>query len=124
MSCLYKPAILGLCFAATGFSQATAEFPRMPWGGYPYPAKYDAEIADPDVHRVLFESANIMFLEVANPPELDVRMHGHPYPSVFARDTGASQTTSGVVLDDVHLDPTSPFAQWRHARAHAVVTSQ
>ena len=102
-------AICGLWCVFPLFGQAP-EYPRKPWGGYPYPARYDAEIADPDVHRVLFENENIMFLEVANPPELDVKMHGHPYPSVFARDTGASQTTSGVMLDDTHLDPESPFA--------------
>jgi hypothetical protein len=108
MNSFHKLAIFGLWFAAPAFSQP--EYPRMPWGGYPYPAKYDAEIADPDVHRVLFESANIMFLEVANPPELDVKMHGHPYPSVFARDTGTAPTTSGAVLDETHLDADSPFA--------------
>jgi mannose-6-phosphate isomerase-like protein (cupin superfamily) len=100
-------AICGLWFIAI---PAHGQYPRMPWGGYPYPASYDAEIADPDVHRVLFENGNIMFLEVANPPELAVKMHGHPYPSVFARDTGASQTTSGIVLDDAHQDPDGPFA--------------
>ena len=81
----------------------------MPWKWrYLNLASYDAiEVADPDVHRVLFENENVMFLEVANPPGLDVRMHGHPYPSVFARDTGGAQTTSGVVLDDKHIDPDS-----------------
>jgi hypothetical protein len=103
-------AICGLWFAVLVVGQSGSEYPRMPWGGYPYPASYDAEIADPDVHRVLFESQNIMFLEVANPPKLNVRMHGHAYPSVFARDTGASQATSGIVLDDTHLAPASPFA--------------
>ena len=77
---------LWCCMPVQG--QSGSEYPRTPWGGYPYPASYDAEIADPDVHRVLFENENIMFLEVSNPPELDVQMHGHPYPSVFARDTG------------------------------------
>ena len=87
-----------------------SNYPRTPWGGYSYPASYDAEIADPDVHRVLFENENIMFLEVANPPELDVKMHGHPYPSVFARDSGAGQSTAGVAIEDMHLDSKSPFA--------------
>ncbi len=90
--------------------QSGSEYPRTPWGGYPYPASYDAEIADPDVHRVLFENETIMFLEVANPPELDVRMHGHPYASVFARDTGGGQNTAGIPLLDTHLDSASPFA--------------
>ena len=66
---------------------------------------------------VLFEDAHIMFLEVANPPGLDVRMHGHPYPSVFARDTGGGAGAgtgaargAGVPIDDTHLDPGSIFA--------------
>jgi hypothetical protein len=100
----------GLWLILPLYGQTESQYPRMPWGGYPYPPSYDAEIAAPDVHRVLFEDANVMFLEVSNPPELDVKMHGHPYPSVFARDTGGSQTTSGVVLDDTHMDPDSTFA--------------
>jgi hypothetical protein len=99
---------LWCCMPVQG--QSGSEYPRTPWGAYPYPASYDAEIADPDVHRVLFENANIMFLEVSNPPGLDVRMHGHPYPSVFARDTGSGQSTAGIPVEETHLDPTSPFA--------------
>jgi hypothetical protein len=107
-----RPALMvwGLWCCLPVHSQAGSEFPRTPWGGYPYPASYDAEIADPDVHRVLFENENIMFLEVANPPGLDVRMHGHPYPSVFARDTGRGEGVAGIPLKESHLDPTSPFA--------------
>ncbi len=97
-------------FCAFARGQSGSEYPRTPWGGYPSPASYDAEIADPNVHRVLFENENIMFLEVTNPPELDVKMHGHPYPSVFARDTGGGQSTAGIQLAETHLDPTSPFA--------------
>ena len=103
-------AFAGLWWSTRTLAQSASEFPRTPWGGYPYPASYDAEIADPDVHRVLFENENIMFLEVANPPEFDVKMHGHPYPSVFARDTGGGQSTSGIHLTETHLDPSSPFA--------------
>jgi hypothetical protein len=90
--------------------QAQSEYPRRPWGGYPYPASYDAEIAAPDVHRVLFENENVMFIEVANPPGFDVAMHGHPYPSVFARDTGSGPGVAGIPIDETHLDPASPFA--------------
>ena len=81
-------SIYALLFCTLLQAQSGGEYSRTPWGDYAYPASYDAEIADPDVHRVLFENENIMFLEVANPPELDVHMHGHPYASVFARDTG------------------------------------
>jgi len=102
--------VCGLWCGVPVQGQTAGEYPRSPWGGYPYPASYDAEIADPDVHRVLFENANIMFLEVANPPELSVRMHGHPYPSVFARDTGSGPGTAGIPVDETHLDPSSPFA--------------
>ena len=98
-------------------SEPRPEYPRTPWGGYPFAASYDAEIAAPNVHRVLYEDEHIMFLEVANPPGLDVRMHGHPYPSVFARDTGSGPATrsgpagaAGVPIDDTHLDPDSIFA--------------
>src|ERR1700730_3319198 len=89
---------LWCCLPVPG--QSGSEYARTPWGGYPYPASYDAEIADPDVHRVLFENENIMFLEVSNPPELDVKMHGHPYPSVFARDTGSGPSTAGIPLQE------------------------
>src|SRR5579863_5372903 len=109
--------LLVMCaLVVLAYGQSRSEYPRTPWGGYPYPKSYDAEVADPDVHRVLFENENIMFLEVANPPELDVKMHGHPYPSVFARDTGAGAVTgagpvraAGIALNDTHLDPDS---QW------------
>ena len=96
-------------------AQSKAEAKRAPWGGYNYPASFDAEIADPTVHRVLYEDENIMFLEVANPPGFDVKMHGHPYPSVFARDTGAVDpgsglsATAGAPMADTHLDPKGIF---------------
>src|SRR6266576_2270185 len=63
------------------------------------------DIADPDVHRVLFESEVVVFLEVEIPPELDVTMHRHPYPSMFARDTGAGPSSAGISLQEPHLDP-------------------
>ena len=113
MKKLYRTLPLVLCALWCCWplqAQSPAGYPRTPWGGYPYPASYDAELADPDVHRVLFENENIMFLEVANPPELDVHMHGHPYPSVFARDTGSGPGVAGIPLAESHLDPASPFA--------------
>ena len=116
------------------YSPSSIDVPqRKAWGGYPYAAYMDAEIADPDVHRVLYEDANVRFLEVSNPPGLDVRMHGHPYPSVFVRDSngaagggglraagGANSVTpaatvaaaagaGGRGLADAILDPDSPF---------------
>ena len=111
-------AVICFClFAVAIYSQSRSEYPRTPWGGYSFPASYDAEIADPNVHRVLYEDAHVMFLEVANPPDFDVQMHGHPYPSVFARDTGGEPVTTagasraaGLPLDDTHLDPNNIFA--------------
>jgi hypothetical protein len=103
--------------------------PRTPWGGYPYSAYLDAEIADSDVHRVLYADNRTMLMEVSNPPGLDVHMHGHPYASVFVRDSGATASASpndpadagriannsnaagagaGGLADPV-LDPNSPF---------------
>jgi hypothetical protein len=99
--------------------------PRQAWGGYPYSAYLDAEVADPDVHRMLYEDENVRLLEVSNPPGLDVNMHGHPFPSVFVRDSGGSggnavvpeartalEITAGAGaggLFDPVLDPNSPF---------------
>src|SRR5579862_9739767 len=117
VACFGLFAVCGFCCSFQLQSQSRPEYPRTPWGGYPYPASYDAEIADPLVHRVLFEDEHVMFLEVANPPGLDVKMHGHPYPSVFARDTGAGGLTAtgnaraaGIALDDTHLQPDSPWS--------------
>jgi mannose-6-phosphate isomerase-like protein (cupin superfamily) len=109
--------VCGLCCTIPAHTQSRSEYPRTPWGGYPYAASYDAEIAAPDVHRVLYEDGHVMFLEVSNPPEFDVRMHGHPYPSVFARDTGAGAPTNtgpagaaGIAIDDTHLEPDSVWS--------------
>jgi hypothetical protein len=96
--------------------------PAQAWGGYPYPRETDAEIADGDVHRVLYADDRVMFLEVTNPPGLDVRMHGHPFASVFVRDSGAlpgnaaAPPTGGSgapagSLNDGLLDPKSEFNQ-------------
>jgi hypothetical protein len=90
--------------------------PRLapPCCGYPFPRSTDAEIADGDVHRVLYEDQHIMFLEVANPPLLDVHMHGHPFASVFTHDSNggghnpaAPPTPPGG--NDPKLDPNTPY---------------
>jgi len=41
-------------------SQSRQGYPRTPWGGYPYAASYDSEVADPDVHCVLYDDAQIL----------------------------------------------------------------
>src|ERR1700682_2827313 len=88
--------------------------PAPPCCGYPFPRSTDAEIADGDVHRVLYEDQHIMFLEVANPPLLDVHMHGHPFASVFTHDSNggghnpaAPPTPPGG--NDPKLDPNTPY---------------
>ena len=55
--------------------------------GYNYPRSLDAEVAAPQVHLVHYKDAHVMLMEVSNPPGYHMQMHGHPYPSVFARDT-------------------------------------
>ena len=60
---------------------------RAATAGYPYSPYLDAEIADPDVHRVLYADDRVMLLEVSNPPGFDVHMHGHPYATVSGNDT-------------------------------------
>jgi quercetin dioxygenase-like cupin family protein len=77
--------------------------PAPPYPGYTFERKFDAEIADGDVHRVLFENEQVMLMEVSNPPGLDVKMHGHPYPSVFARDSA-----TGPRRPDAPPMPTAP----------------
>ena len=42
--------VCGLWYSMPMQGQSGSEYPRTPC---PYPASYDAEIADPDVHRVL-----------------------------------------------------------------------
>jgi hypothetical protein len=43
----------------------------------------EATIAAPRDHRVLYQDANIRFLEVTNPPGNPIHMHTHPMSSVF-----------------------------------------
>jgi hypothetical protein len=66
---------------------ASSPRPAKACCGYNYPRRYDAEVADGAVHRILFEDELVMLMEVSNPPLLDVFMHGHPFISVFARDS-------------------------------------
>jgi hypothetical protein len=80
--------------------------------GYNFPRALDAEIADSDVHRILYQDDRIMFMEVNNPPALDVHMHGHPYASVFAHDstTGAKAGPQPAYASGpTRLDPNSPY---------------
>jgi len=90
--------------------------PRLaePCCGYPFPRSTDAEIADSDVHRVHYEDAHMMLIEVSNPPLFHVKMHGHPFTSVFAHDSstgGHNPAAPDVPKDqiDPKLDPTSGY---------------
>jgi hypothetical protein len=93
---------------------------RTATGGYPFSPYLDAEIADPDVHRVLYSDENVMLLEVSNPPGLDVHMHGHPYATVSGQDTApgsgnpnpvprATPAGNGNNLNDPKIEPESPY---------------
>jgi hypothetical protein len=92
--------IVGLV-ASAGASAQRAEPNR--WG-YDFPSSYDAERAAPAVHRVRYEDEHIMLMEVANPPGYPMQMHGHPYPSVFARSSGSTHLGGGGPGDQ-YLEP-------------------
>jgi hypothetical protein len=85
--------------------------PAPPCCGYPFPRSSDAEIADGAVHIVHYEDTHVMFLEVANPPLLDIHMHGHPYASVFTHDsnTGAKNPDAPPRSGPAVLDATSSY---------------
>jgi hypothetical protein len=90
--------------------------------GYPFPRETDAEVADGDVHRVHYEDGHVMFIEVSNPPLLHVKMHGHPFTSVFANDstTGPHNPDAPEVpqkLVNGLLDPESSYNDMGGTRA-------
>lgn len=86
-----------------------AEGGRKPnaWG-YSQPRALDAEIAAPQVHQVHYADAHVMLMEVSNPPGYHMQMHGHPYPSIFARDTAAPNPGQGALSGETFMDPASP----------------
>jgi hypothetical protein len=84
-----KYAMIGAsmaCLAAGASAQPVVHSAPNHWG-YDFPRDYDAEIAAADVHEVHYKDAHVMLMEVSNPPGYQMKMHGHPYPSVFARDS-------------------------------------
>ncbi len=100
--------------ASTSSKENAPPRPAPPCCGYPFPRSTDAEIADGDVHRVLYEDSHVMFLEVANPPLLDVHMHGHPYASVFSHDSNTGPRNPAAPPPapggaDSKLDPSTPW---------------
>jgi hypothetical protein len=72
--------------------------------GYGFSADYDAEVAAPAVHRVRYSDDHILLMEVANPPGYPMQMHGHPYPSIFARSSGQTRLGGGGPSDQ-YLEP-------------------
>ena len=96
---LIRWALMPTAVALTAGEQA----PRNEWG-YNFPASLDAEIAAPAVHRVRYSDDHIMLMEVANPPGYAMQMHGHPYPSVFARSSGSTHLGGGGPSDQ-YLEP-------------------
>ncbi|QYE36207.1 hypothetical protein KZX46_09880 [Polymorphobacter sp. PAMC 29334] len=94
---VFAAAILG---ATAVFAQA---LPPNRWG-YDFASSYDAEVAAPAVHRVHYADDHIMLMEVGNPPGYAMQMHGHPYPSIFARSSGRTNLGGGGPGDQ-YLEP-------------------
>jgi len=73
--------------------------------GYDFAPRYDAEVAAPAVHRIRYGDDHILLMEVANPPGYAMQLHGHPYPSIFARSSGTTHLGGGGPGDQ-YLEPT------------------
>lgn len=99
---------------ATALCAAAGASPPPNQWGYAYDDSYDAVKAAPDVHRLRYEDEHIQFLEVANPPGYHMQMHGHPYPSVFARSS-SGVIVNGLAPKERFLDPASKLngQDWR-----------
>ncbi len=71
---------------------------------WPFPMAYDSISAAPNNHKLLFEDGHVRFLEVIIRPGETENMHGHPYPSVFARDSVQPMGTNVRLLPDSPLN--------------------
>jgi len=109
------------CVLSFGANAAPAADSRPNAWGYRYPHSLDAEIAAPEVHHVRYADDHVMLMEVANPSGYRMQMHGHPYPSIFARDTAAPNPGQGALSGETFLDPASPRngQNWRMGAAPA-----
>jgi hypothetical protein len=68
--------------------------------GFPYPDSMDSVRAAPGQHWLRYEDDHVRFLEVIyRAGEIGDAFHGHPNPSVFARDSVAGKAT------DENFDP-------------------
>lgn len=112
------------CAAAVTLAQAAA-VPAQPgdmdgrpnkWG-YAFGRAYDAEIAAGQVHQVPFQDDHVMLMEVSNPPGYRMQMHGHPYPSIFARMTAGAAAGQGLKPSERFLEPDGKQngQNWRNA---------
>lgn len=81
--------------------------PPNRWG-YGYPHNLDAEISAPLVHRIRYKDDHAWLMEVSNPPGFVMEQHGHPYPSVFARDSAGPPAGGNLSAGARYLDPDSP----------------
>lgn len=62
---------------------------------FPFAPAVESYIAAPNNHYVRYQDDHVVFLEVVVRPMERENIHGHAYPSVFARDNGASPKVSG-----------------------------
>jgi hypothetical protein len=62
---------------------------------YPFARSTESYVAAPNNHYVRYQDDHVVFLEVCFRPGERENVHGHAYPSVFARDIGASPAVSG-----------------------------
>jgi hypothetical protein len=79
-------------------------------GEWPFPIDYDAPLAAPNNHRLLFEDGHVRLVEVTIRPGETENVHGHPYSSVFAYDQvipASAAPAKGGMVNDHKLDPAS-----------------
>jgi len=67
---------------------------------FPYPDEYDSAVAASSVHHIRYADAHVRFVEVAYFPGVHGKMHGHPYPSVFAIDAPAPRSYNVNLVPD------------------------
>jgi hypothetical protein len=68
---------------------------------YPFADETEAAVAAPEVHHVRYIDSHVRLVEVAYFPGVIGKMHGHPYPSVFAVDSPVPNSTN-TPLDRAH----------------------
>ena len=61
---------------------------------YPFADETESAVAASEVHHVRYIDSHIRLVEVAYFPGVRGKMHGHPYPSVFAIDAPVPKATN------------------------------